>query len=152
MTISRHVDIHGTCYGITGPDATIHAMVDRVRSRAAAEGVSIEHGKCPCSGRSYHHNGVTYTKCGEDGAEMAFWDESDVLGGDTFHCVSPNGKACVQFRGALMANAKVDAAIRSKLAERGMTMESGSCSSDGFGTQYAGWSKDIHGIHITVWT
>ena len=50
-----------------------------------------------------------------------------------------------------MANAQVDAAIRSKLAERGMTMDAGSCSGDGFETRYKGWSKDIHGIHITVW-
>ena len=105
MTISRHVDIHGTCYGITGPDATIHAMVDRVRARAAARGITIEHGGCDCSNAGVVHNGVTFVRCGESGDELSLWDESDVLGGDTFHTVSPNGKACVQFRGALMANA-----------------------------------------------
>ena len=79
------------------------------------------------------------------------WDDQEVLSGDTFHCNSPNGKACVQFRGALMSNAQVDKAIASKLAERGMTLDEGSCSSAGFGTQYTGWHKDIHGIKITVW-
>ena len=133
-----HAFHDGRCYSAHGPDATVHAL----RGEASERGITVHDGACSGPTECRHWHGLRVCRSTSSG---------DELGGDTWHCESPNGKACVQFRGALMANAQVEAAIQSKLSERGMHMSEGSCSGAGFSTRYQGWSKDIHGIHITVW-
>merc|ERR1711959_186964 len=139
---------HGRCFQISGPADTIKMMCSHAPPHVASR---IEDG--PCSSDNCpmvrHRDGVTMKVCGEGAVEdpVAFWE----LGGDTFHAVTPNGEACVQLRGSLMANSQVEEAVATKLSQKGMTLEAGACATDGFGTQYQGFHKDIHGISITIW-
>ena len=154
MTIGRHFDWHGRCYGIRGPDATIHAIVDKMRPHIRAHGSHVSDGTCHCDGgRSGEWaDGVHWRVCADDGAEVPADDINLWDGGRTLHAVAPSGKACMQFSGTPMRDPAIDNRLDGYLKTKGMSLDEGSCASAGFTAQYAGYHANHHGIHVTVWT
>ena len=70
MTIGRHFDWHGRCYGIRGPDADIHRIVEHMRPKIRAHGSHVSDGTCHCDGgrSGTWPDGVQWRVCADDGS------------------------------------------------------------------------------------
>ena len=64
------------------------------------------------------------------------------------HAMLPEDK-CLQLKGVMLKNAKVDQEIADKIAAKGGHLVEGGCKADGF-TKDA-WNKFYDGIGVSVW-
>ena len=72
---------------------------------------------------------------------------------DVYNAVAPmNGQeVCLQLKGPMMNNTHFDDVLREHLGSKGVRLMPGSCKTAKFDSQFKGFDKVKHGIHITLW-
>merc|ERR1711898_59523 len=121
MTVSRHLERGDHCMSVSGPRADVTASCDSAPAHIRDH---IEHGPCPSNFdncQSMTHNGLTWTRCTENGA-----DNFEVIEPETFWSgdvanVEPvshnNGTYCIQMQGAAVTVAKNREMFRKRVAD-----------------------------------
>lgn len=126
---------NGVCQCATGNKKDI----GNLKKAGEAHGLNIQSGKCKDATDCRKWRGMTL--CNSGAAEA--WD-----GSNTVHAAKDG--YCVQLRGAVIKNGRVDDAIAAKFATKGVKLMEGGCREAGFTDRLK--QKDAgHGVSVSVW-
>jgi len=125
---------NGVCQDATGNKKDIGDL----KRAAEAHGSIIHSGKCEDATDCHKWRGMKICKSGAAEA----WDGSNTIHG------AKDGH-CMQFRGAVIKNGKVDAAIATKLESNGINLKEGGCRAAGFDDELKQWH--VGTVSVSVW-